>query len=181
MDKKLEKKLLLEGDFEDVIEIDNHYFIINKKDKLCVLPYTISSEGLLDKIGIVNDWNYIEEEKVITLINDYISSNDASNLVAANRILYEVIGSNVENADLWMYLGSVHNNMTSDSPVKLYAVDITDVEVKTDENVEEETIRKRFHVIDSSKVLQSDDVLFLAAYLRLFEYFYINSLTNKNE
>ena len=179
MKDQKEKRLLYEGDFEDVIEYDNHFFIVNKKDKLCVLPYTISTQGLLDKIGTIEDWNYIEDEKVMTLLNDYISSDDANDLVAANRILYEIIGSNVENADHWMYLGSVFNSMTSDSPIKLYAVDISKVEVKADESVEEEEERKKFKLMDSSKVLQTDDVLFLASYLRLFSYFYTNSLNKE--
>lgn len=177
---KIEKKLVLEGDFEDIFEIEDHYYIVNKKDKVCVLPYTISSKGLLDKIGIVEDWNYIEEEEVLTLINDYISEDDNSDLVAANRILYEIIGSNVEEANLWMYLGNIYNNLTSDSPLKLYAVDISDINIKNDEEVEEENERKKFKLFDSTKVLQTDDMLFLAAYLRLFNYFYVNSL-NKSE
>lgn len=181
MDKKIEKKLILEGSFEDVIQLNDHYYLVNKKDKICVLPYTISTNGLLDRIGVIEDWNYIEEERVLTLINDYISVDDSTDLVAANRILFEIIGTNVKGADLWMYLGSLYNNMTSDSPIKIYAVDITDVEIKADEDVEEEQERKRFKMLDSSKVIQTDDVLFLASYLRLFNYFYVNSLSQKDE
>jgi hypothetical protein len=68
----IEKKIVLEGDFENVIEIDKHYYLVNKKDRICVLPYTISTNGLLDKIGVIEDVNYIEKEKVLTLMNDYI-------------------------------------------------------------------------------------------------------------
>ena len=80
-DKKIKKTLVLEGKFEDVMEIDEHYYLIDKKDRICVFPYTISSEGLLDKIGVIQDWNYIEEEKVWTLMNDYISSDDSTDLI----------------------------------------------------------------------------------------------------
>lgn len=173
-------KVLLDGDFEKVIQIDKHYYLIDKKDKICVLPYTISTNGLLDKIGIIQDWNYIEDERVLTLINDYISEDDGTDLISANRVLYEIIGTNVKNADKWMYLGKLYNNMSSDSPIKIYGVDITEVEIKTDEEVEEENERKRFQLLDSSKVIQTDDMLFLASYLRLFNYFYVNSL-NKTE
>jgi hypothetical protein len=34
----------------------------------------------------------------------------------------------------------------------------------------------KFKMIDSSKVVTSDDTLLLSSYLRLFNYFYINSL-----
>jgi len=181
MDKKIEKKLILEGPFEDVIELNDHYYLVDKKDKLCVLPYTISSNGLLDKIGVVLDWNYLEEEKVLTLLNDYVSADDATDLVAANRVLFEIIGTNVEGADNWMYLGNLYSNMSSDSPIKIYAVDISDTEIKADEDVEEEQERKKFKLLDSSKVIQTDDVLFLAAYLRLFNFFYVNSLDQNKE
>jgi hypothetical protein len=182
MDKKIEKKLVFEGSFEDVIEIDKHYYLVNKKDRICVLPYTVSTNGLLDKIGVVEDFNYIEEEKVLTLLNDYVYEDDATDLVAANRILFEIIGTNVSGADDWMYLGSLYNNMSSDSLIKVYAVDISNVEIKTDEFVEESSERKRFKLLDSARVIQSDDILFLASYLRLFNYFYVNSLKQeKNE
>jgi len=174
--KKIEKKLIIEGDFEDVIELNDHYYLVDKKDRICVLPYTISSEGLLDKIGITKEWNYLEEKKVLTLINDYLNTDDSTDLVAANRILFEIIGTNIKEAIRWMFLGTVSNNTSSDSPIKLYAVDITDIPIKTQEDVEEEDERKKFKMMDSSKVIQSDDILFLAAYLRLFNYFYISSL-----
>lgn len=178
MDKKIEKKIVLEGKFEDVIELNNHYYLVDKKDKICVLPYTISTNGLLDKIGVVEDWNYIEDEKVLTLLNDYLSEDDKTDLVAANRILFEILGSNVTQADSWMYLGNLYN-MSSDSPIKIYAVNISDLHVKTDEDVEEKDIRKTFKLFDSAQVIQTDDMLFLGAYLRLFNYFYVNSLNQE--
>jgi len=182
MEKKINKKLVLEGPFEDIIEIEQHYYLVDKKDKICVLPYTIATNGLLDKIGVIKDWNYIEEEKVLTLLNDYVYDDDETDLVAANRILFEVLGVNITDADLWLYLGDLFSNMVSDSPIKVYAVDITNIEIKTEETVEEEEKRKMFNLMDTAKVIQTDDILFLAAYLRLFNYFYVKSLNqNKNE
>ena len=37
----------------------------------------------------------------------------------------------------------------------------------------------KFKMIDSSYVITSDDTLLLAAYLRLFNYFYVNSMQDK--
>lgn len=179
-DKK-EKKFIVEGDYERVVEIDDHYYLINKKDKIAVLPYTVDSRGLLDDIGVVEDWNYIEEERVLTLINDYVTTDDSTDLVAANRLLFEVLGTNVKDAIQWMYLGSIYNTMTSDSPIKLYAVDLTDVHIKSNENVEEGEEKREFKMISSEKVIQTDDVLFLAGFLRLFNYFYVSSLAQKEE
>jgi hypothetical protein len=173
------KKIVLEGDFENVLEIDDHYYLISKKDRVAVIPYTIDSKGLLDKIGVTEDWNHVEEEKEYTLITDYISTDDDTDLVCANRILFEIIGTNVTDAMLWMYLGKVSATLLSDSPIKLYACDITNIPVKADEEVEEEEERKFFKLLDSSRVLQTDDMLFLSAYIRLFNYFYVNSIQEK--
>ena len=174
--QSVEKKIILEGDFEDVIELKDHYYLVDKKDRICVLPYTISSEGLLDKIGVIKSWNYLEEKETLTLMTDYLNTDDSTDLVCANRILFEIIGSNVDEAVNWMFLGNIHNSIGSESPIKIYAVDISETEIKTMEDVEEEEERKKFKMLDSSKVIQSDDMIFLASYLRLFNYFYINSL-----
>lgn len=175
----MKKELILEGKFEDVYKMENHFYLKDKKDKLCVLPYTISSSGLIDNIGVIEEYNYIEAERVLTLLYDYINEDDETDLVAANRILYEVIATNVTEASLWMYLGNVYNIMSSESPIKIYCVNVTNVEVKADEEVEEQKERKRFKLIDSTKVTQSDDVLFLAGFLRLFNYMYKSSLKDE--
>ena len=174
----IEKKTVLEGKFEDVIQIKEHYYLVSKKHQVTVLPYQIDSRGLLDKVGVVKDYNYVFEEYDYTLINDYINADDGTNLVAANRILYEAIGLNATNADDWMYLGGLYNNLTSDSAIDLYCVDLTGKGVPETEEVEENKDKIKFKMISSEYVVSSDDTLLLAAFLRLFEYFYVNSLSN---
>lgn len=177
MDVQLNRKVVLEGKFEDVISIDDHYYLISKKRKVAVLPYTIDTRGLLDKVGVVKDYNYIFENYDYTLISGYINQDDGTNLVTANRVLYDVIGMNFTNADDWMYLGGLYNTLTSDSPIYLYCVDLTQQELKETEEIEQTTNNKlKFKMIDSSFVITSDDTLLLASYLRLFNFFYINSL-----
>jgi hypothetical protein len=174
--KNIERKEIISGKFEDVIEIKDHYYIISKKNQVTVLPYAIDSKGLLDKVGVVKDYNYIFEEYDYTLINGYINQDDGTTLVAANRLLYDAIGINVTNADDWMYLGALYNTLTSDSAIDLYCVDLTDKEIPKTEEVQKTTEQIKFKMIDSSQVITSDDTLLLASYLRLFNYFYVNSL-----
>jgi hypothetical protein len=179
MDINIEKKVVLEGKFEDVVQIQEHYYLISKKHQVTVLPYTIDAKGLLDKVGVVKDYNFVFEEYDYTLINGYINQDDGTNLVAANRILYETIGLNETNADDWMYLGSLYNNLTSDSAIDLYCVDLTGKGVVETEEIQQNKNKVQFKMIDSSYVITSDDTLLLAAYLRLFNYFYVNSLDKK--
>jgi hypothetical protein len=172
----LERKTVVEGKFEDVIEIKDHYYLVSKKHQVTVLPYTIDTKGLLDKVGVVKDYNYVFEEYDYTLINGYVNQDDGTTLVAANRVLYEAIGLNAPKADDWMYLGGLYNTLTSDSAIDLYCVDLTDKELPKTEEVQENADKIKFKMIDSSQVITSDDTLLLASYLRLFNYFYVNSL-----
>jgi hypothetical protein len=176
----IERKTILEGKFEDVIEINEHYYLVSKKHRVTVLPYTIDTRGLLDKVGVIKDYNYVFEDYDYTLINGYISQDDGTNLVAANRVLYEMIGANLTNADDWMYLGGLYNNLTSDSAIDLYCVDLTSKQIQETEQLENNISKAKFKMIDSSQVITSDDSLLLSSYLRLFNYFYVNSLSNNN-
>jgi hypothetical protein len=169
----------MQGKYEDVVSIDEHYYLISKKRQVAVLAYTIDTKSLLDKIGVIKDYNYITEDYDYTLPYGYISQDDGTNLVAANRVLYEIINLNITNADDWMYLGSLYNTLTSDSPIDLYCVDLSDKKIPETEEVETDMDKARFKMIDCSFVVTSDDTLLLAAYTRLFNFFYINSLSNK--
>lgn len=176
--QKLERKIILQGKFEDVISIDDHYYLISKKHRIAVLPYTIDTRGLLDKVGVVKDYNYIFEDYDYTLINGFISQDDGTDLVAANRVLFNVLKINITNADDWMYLGSLYNTLTSDSPTKLYCVDLTSKNMLETEEVEQTQDKVKFKMIDSSYIITSDDTLLLAGYMRLFNYFYVNALNS---
>ena len=175
MNKKLEKKIVMKGMFEDVLKENNHLYLVHKLDKICVLPYTISTDGILDKIGVIKDLDVLSEKEVYTLINGYISQDDATNLVAANRLLFEVIGSNVKGADDWMYLGML-SNISIGGNVIIWAANISDIDVNEAANVEETKKALKFEMIPANQVVASDDALFLASYMRLFNYFYVNSL-----
>lgn len=168
---KIEKKTVIKGSFEDVIFDDNHYYIAHKLNKVCVLPYTLTSEGLLDKIGIIKEIDIANEKENYVLINGYINQDDNTNLVCANRLLYEAINLNAKSANDWMYLGKI-NNTTVNSNMVIYSVDITDLNMPT---IVADEFTRKFELVDSNKVSSSDDALFLASYMRLFHYFYINS------
>jgi len=170
----MSKKIELRGPYEDVISLDNHFYIIHKLNKICVLPYTISAKGLLDKIGVIKTLDNLTEKEMFKLIDGTINQDDQTNLVCANRILYEIIGSNVTKANNWMYLGKLDN--LTDSGIIIYCVDITDVDINDSKDVEEIKKAMKFQMLDANKVVSSDDALFLAAYMRLFNFFFVSSL-----
>lgn len=174
--EKFDKKIVLKGAYEDIISEGGHYYISHKKDKVCVLPYTISSNGLLDKIGVIREVDVINEKENFVLINGYINQDDPTNLVCANRLMFEIIGSNATKADDWMYLGKLNNTAVS-SDMIIYCVNISDIDINESPEVEESKKERKFQMVDSNKVVVSDDALFLAAYLRMFNYFYITAIS----
>lgn len=174
MDKKLQKKLVLSGLYEDVVKENEHLYIIHKVNSICVIPYTISSNGILDTIGVIKKQDINEDKENYKLISGYLSKDDPTNLVAANRILFEVIGSNVKNADNWMYLGKLTN--ISGGLYTLYAANISNIDINNSEDAGEVKRTLKFEMVKSNNITSSDDALFLAGYLRLFNYFYVSSL-----
>jgi hypothetical protein len=171
-------KIILKGKYEDVIQENEHYYVIHKLDKICVLPYTISDKGLLDSIGVIKEIDPLQERENYVLINGFKNQDDPTNLVGANRLLFEIIGSNVTGADSWMYLGQINNTLNSNG-LRVYCVNLTDVEINEAEEVEETKKASKFEMVKANKVVVSDDALFLAGYMRLFNFFYVNSLQNK--
>lgn len=171
---KPEIKVLLENDLQEVIKHEDNYYIINKKDLVCVLPYTLDEGGLLDQVGLIEVWNEEERETSLTLLKGFLSEDDGTNMVGANRIFYEITGVNITEASNWMYLGTLFVSLYSDSPLRIYSVDVTGLEMA--EQVMDEKTRKIFKMKDSAIVAQSDDILFLGAFMRLFNFFYANSL-----
>ena len=167
------KRIVLEGEYEKVLEFNDHYYIQSKFDRVCIVPYTVSTDGLLSEIGVLETWNDEEKETSLTLLTGFLSQDDETNLVGANRVFFELTGQNFTDASKWMPLGAVYNSLTSDSPIRIYAVNVTGLEMK--ESTEPE-LQKRFKLMDTSRVVQTDDLLFLAAFTRLFNFFYTNSL-----
>jgi len=174
-DRIQEKKTVLKGKFEDVISENEHFYVVHKLDKICTLPYTISDNGLLQQIGVIKEIDPLKEKENYVLINGYINQDDPTNLVCANRLLFEIIGSNVGNAGEWMYLGQVNNTLSSNG-IKIYCVNLTGVDINQSEEALESKTASKFEMVEANKVIVSDDALFLAAYMRLFNYFYVNSL-----
>ena len=174
MDRKLQKKIVLQGKYEDVIKENDHLYVIHKFDKICVLPYTISSEGIVDQVGVIKELNIEQNKELYTLISGYSNQDDPTTLVGANRLLFEIIGSNVKKADDWMYLGNL-SNIAGGSMV-LYSANITDLDINEAAEAELAKQAVKFEMVGANKIVSSDDALFLAAYMRLYNYFYINSL-----
>ena len=169
----MKDKIIIENELEKVIEQNDHYFVVNKKEIICILPYTID-KGLLTNIGVISKYNDDTEEETKTLIMGYLNKDDYTNIAGANRLIYDTIFLNITDAERWMYLGELSLSQFAKSSFKIYAVDVTDLEIKNNDS-------SKFELLELPKVTQSNDILFLSSYIRLFNFFYIKSLKHKKD
>lgn len=171
---------VLSNDLECVINKNDRYYVISKKQRICVIPYVLSN-GMLDKIGVLKHSVTTSTNLEYTLMDGYVSSDDDVNLVAANRILFEFTGSNSPNANAWMYLGKLKNNVAEDLGTLLYSVNISDLAKSDSLKLNKLSKEVEFNLVDSNAIISTDESILLAAYLRLFQFFYINSLKTNND
>ena len=168
----MSNNIIYENEYEKVIEEDNHLYVINKKELIGIVPYTIEN-GVLTSIGLKTIVNKEEEEFNNTLLIDYVTSDDINYLNAASRILDEKIDINIKKGEEWIYLGDIVYNHFSKSNIHIYGVDITHYlnELKSD----------NFQLISINNITQNNDILFLSIFTRLFNYFYVKSLIKKDD
>ena len=175
MNKFLQTKILHSNEFEDVVEFNEKFYVVNKKQKLCVIPYTLN-KGLLDKIGVVKYNTAFSSNLQYSLMSGIVNIDDDTDLVAANRILFEHTSTNAVNANIWMYLGKLKTNIIDDLGISLYCVNITGIDISLPNKLDKVSSESNFKLINSNDIISTDDSILLSSYLRLFQFFYINSL-----
>jgi hypothetical protein len=131
---------------------------------------------MLNKIGVLKYISTLSSNLEYSLINGIINIDDETDLVAANRLMFELTNTNITNANAWMYLGKIRNNLIDDLGISLYCVNITNLNISSPTKLDKATKETQFKLINSNDIIATDDSLLLASYLRLFQFFYINSL-----
>jgi len=175
MSNIIQSKILYSNNLEDVVDYNGKLFVLNKKQKLCVMPYTLKN-GMLDKIGVLKYTTPYLSNLEYSLINGIVSSDDDTNLVSANRILFEFINTNASSANIWMYLGKIKSNILDNLGILLYCVNVTDLNIDVPSKLDKSIKEFDFKLINSNDIIATDDSVLLSSYLRLFQFFYINSL-----
>jgi len=171
----IKTKLLQSNKLEDVVEYNERLYVVSKKQRICVLPYTLD-KGMLDKIGVLKYSNALSSNLEYSTINGFVNSDDETDLVSANRILFEHINTNASNANIWMYLGKIKTNIIEDLGISLYCVNITDIKALDFLKFNKNNKEFQFKMVNSNDIIATDDCILLSSYLRLFQFFYINSL-----
>jgi 8-oxo-dGTP pyrophosphatase MutT (NUDIX family) len=175
-------KTLKEFEKFDIVDVDGHVGMKLKTMSVAVMPFTIDENGMIDKIGLLKEYNpFREGDFSHTLITGTIDYEDDSLLYTAKRELKEEGGYEVpdNNNERWIYLGNFFPYKDSDRQVPTFAVDVTGIEAgepQTDGTKKEEL--SKLEMIPSNNIMITEEMLPLSAFLRLFNYFYQKTIGN---
>jgi 8-oxo-dGTP pyrophosphatase MutT (NUDIX family) len=166
----------------DVIEIEGHQKIKMTTMSVAVMPYTIDENGLVDKVGLLREYNTLREgEYCHTLVTGTIDYEDDTLLYTAKRELKEEGGFETPETEneRWLYLGNFFPYKDSDRQIPTFAVDVTGLEQTEPETdgSKKESLSK-LEMISANDIMISEETLVLAAFLRLFNYFYLKTTGN---
>jgi len=174
----MEKEILYNTKRFDVVKQDGKIGLETKKVSIGVLPYVIS-DNMLSSIGVLNEYtSYRKGDYTNTIITGTLEPDDLDLLSCAKRELTEEGGFVQDDVDQWIFLGSLKLSKASSEEINVFGVNVTgkeQSEAKGDGSKKEELSTLRMQSINDA--ILTDESLFLASFLRLFDFFY--QKTNK--
>ena len=169
----MEKETIHQSKRFDVVKRDKKIGIEIKKVTIGVLPYTISN-NMLSSIGVLHEYNNFRKGKYAnTLITGTLEADDLDLLNCAIRELEEEGGFVQNDVDQWVFLGSFKLSKASTEEINVFAVNVTGIEQKEalgDGSKKEEL--SSLKMMNINDAILTDEALFLASFLRLFDFFY---------
>jgi len=175
-------KTLSEYEYFNVVEVDGMTGLKMNSVGVGILPYTTDEHGMIDKIGLLKEYNPFREDNYChTIITGTVDDKDAALLETAKRELGEECGYIIGDSEInrWIFLGVFFIDKYSDCQVPTFAVDVTGLkaeEPETDGSKKEKLSQLEF--LPTNQIVVTDEALALAAFLRLFNYFYIKTIGN---
>jgi 8-oxo-dGTP pyrophosphatase MutT (NUDIX family) len=175
-------KVLHDNDDFSVIELDGIVGTKMKYTSVAIMPYTVDEHGMVDKIGLLKEFNpFREDDYCHTLITGTIEYDDDALLFTASRELKEEGGFTVPETETarWIFLGTFFPYKDSDRQVPAFAVDVTGLsqEEPTTDGSEKEK-KSSLEFLPTNQIMITDETLALAAFLRLFNFFYAKTMGN---
>jgi 8-oxo-dGTP pyrophosphatase MutT (NUDIX family) len=175
-------KVLFETPFFDFVNTGDKHGLLIKRNSVAVLPYTVDANGIVEKIGILHEWNTLREGNYAnTLITGSIDDSDEDAYATAVRELFEEGGFDMrgESSDKWVFLGTFHDSKDSNREIPTFAVDVTGVEQgspSTDGSSQES--KSTLKMTDVNEAVLTNELLVLGSFLRLFNIMYRKSFKN---
>lgn len=180
-----ELKVLYNNEKFDIVDINSIIGLKTKTMSVAILPYTIDENGLIVNVGILKEYNpFRPNNYAFTLITGTIESKDEDILKTAIRELSEEGGITCSPDEMgrWVYLGNFYTSKNSDQIIPTLAVNVTNLKINKPigDGSEKEKLSS-FIMIPANEIVASDELLPLGAFLRLFNYFYTETLQNLKE
>lgn len=152
-----------------LVEKDSKWYGIRyKKDNVIILPYMTNEFGLIEKIGMMKEFNPLREGKYSwTLISGTEDDRDETSLETAKRELKEESGYLAPN-DNWHYLGTLTTSKIIDHEHPCFAVNLTDIKPGSTEKEGIGEELSNFEWKPLSYAIRSNDSLVLSLILKFY-------------
>ncbi len=164
----------------EAIDIEGKIFIRQINPGVIIMPYTLSSEGLPDQIGIISE---ILDQRPggisKTLITGSQDDGDANVFQTAVRELKEESGFDVSDIKRWNFLGSLYTSKLVLNPNPCFSVNITGLvaeEKSTDGSKSEKD--SKFELISVESALELEDSLVSTLFIKTFKDLFVNKIEN---
>jgi 8-oxo-dGTP pyrophosphatase MutT (NUDIX family) len=151
-----------------------------KSMSIAIMPFTTDENSIVDKIGFLKEFNPFRDGNYAnTLITGTVETEDEDLVQTAIRELKEEGGIECPQDQIGriIYLGNFYPYKDSDRMVPTFAIDVTGLtlgEPEGDGSKKEEL--SSFHLGPVTDAMSTDELLPLAAFLRLFNFFYQKTL-----
>ena len=169
----------------DVVEASEVVGLKYKTMTIAVMPYTVDENGLVLSTGFLREYNpFRQGNYAFTLITGTVENEDEDLISTAIRELKEESGFTCDREEVsrWIYLGNFYPYKNSDLMIPTFAVDVTGLEREEPQgDGSEKEEKSTFEMVPVSEAITSDESLPLAAFLRLFNYFYSKTVDLEKE
>lgn len=153
---------------KNIVNIDNKTLTKETELTVGILPYNFDN-GMLTRVGVIKMENEVRLDKFYTLLTSQIQVSDKTITGTAKRLINENMKEEPENENI-VFLGSLYLDSNSDKQIHVIGVDVSENKLKEDSKIK---------MIDSGNAILTNESIFLASYLRLFDYFYQTKIKTK--
>ena len=174
---------LYEGEWFDVIEVDDWHGIKPAGINVVVLPFERDAGGLPRAIGVMYENNPLRPgAKSTTLITGDAEGEDPDILAAAMRELKEESGYSAGDPDRWYFLGFMTTSKLVAQSHPCFAVDVTGIERKKPEgDGTKHEATSEFKMLPTKEALATDDCFIPTLFLKMFTFIFGFGATNDNQ
>lgn len=174
MEKELEKKIVLENEYFNVIEKGDMFGV--EPTDLCVviMPFEKDQRGLPKSLGVLKEFNPMRDGNYsITLVTGRAEGEDPDVLSTAMRELKEESGYDVQDPEKWYYLGLMTGSKVVMQEHPCFAVDITGLtkETKEGDGTEDED-KSEFILMPVKDALNTNDAFVPTLFMKIFRYIF---------